>query len=300
MRSVTMLLAITLPLGAADLKIDHVTAAGSDLRAMQAKLAAVGIKAEYGGLHNNHATEMALVSFKDGSYLELISIQPNPDPQAVAAHYWSKPMQGNAGPAAWAVRPKDLAAEVERLRAAGITVTAPARAGRDRPDGTHLEWETANTGTEPNGTFFPFQIHDFTPREQRAFPSGKATTDDFGGVGQVVIAVRDLAAGSERYRKAYDLSRPIVESDKSFGAKLASFRGTPVILAAPLDEGSWIAQRLERFGEGPCAFILTDGPQERVYQATQKSHWFGGDVYWLDAESLGWHLGFRAARGRGR
>jgi len=291
---------LSLPLAAADLVIDHVTAAGSDLGTMQSKLAGVGIKSEYGGPHNNHATEMALVSFKDGSYLELIAIQRSADPQAVAAHYWSKYMQGNAGPAAFAVRAKDLAGEVARLKEAGIAVTPPVRAGRDRPDGVKLEWETSNTGSEPNGTFFPFQIHDFTPRDQRAFPNGKPTTDDFGGVGQVVIAVKDLNAAIARYRQAYDLARPGVETDKEFGAHLAYFRFTPIILAAPTGPASWIAQRLEKFGEGPSAFILTDGGPERIYQSVQHGRWFTTEVYWLDSEKLGWHLGFRPRRRHGQ
>ncbi|HEY2846074.1 MAG TPA: VOC family protein, partial [Bryobacteraceae bacterium] len=80
-------------LPAADLRIDHVTAAGRDLKSMQAALAKLGISSEYGGPHSNHATEMALTSFPDGSYLELIAIQASADPAAVAAHYWSKPMQ---------------------------------------------------------------------------------------------------------------------------------------------------------------------------------------------------------------
>jgi len=108
-------------LPAAELTIDHVTVAGKDLKAMQATFAALGIPSEYGGPHSNRATEMALTSFPDGSYLELIAIQPNADPAAVAAHYWSKHMQNEGGPAAWAVRPGDLlAAEVKRLEAAGI------------------------------------------------------------------------------------------------------------------------------------------------------------------------------------
>ena len=94
--SMTLLMTLT----AADLTIDHVTIAGKDLKAMQATLAAAGIPAEYGGPHSNHATEMALASFPDGSYLELIAIQPKADPVAVAAHYWSKHMQNDAGPAA--------------------------------------------------------------------------------------------------------------------------------------------------------------------------------------------------------
>ena len=70
---------ISVSLGAAELTIDHVTAAGKDLKTMQAGLAAMGIPCEYGGPHKNRATEMALASFPDGSYLELIAIQPKAD-----------------------------------------------------------------------------------------------------------------------------------------------------------------------------------------------------------------------------
>ena len=250
--SMTLLMTLT----AADLTIDHVTIAGKDLKAMQATLAAAGIPAEYGGPHSNHATEMALASFPDGSYLELIAIQPKADPVAVAAHYWSKHMQNDAGPAAWAVRPMDLAAEVKRLQASGVAVTTPARAGRARPDGVTLDWETANVGKEPNGTFFPFLIRDFTPRDQRAYPSGKPTTQDFSGVARVVIAVRDLGASIQRYREAYGLPVPVQQEDSRFGAHLASFLGTPVVLAAPLNAQSWLTARLDKIGEGPCAFLL--------------------------------------------
>ena len=40
--------------------------------------------------------------------------------KAVDAHYWSPQIRGNAGPTAWAVRAKDISAEVVRLKAAGI------------------------------------------------------------------------------------------------------------------------------------------------------------------------------------
>jgi len=156
MRGITFVLLTSLGLSAADLTVDHVSVAGADLKQMQARLAALGIPSEYGGPHSNHATQMALTGFPGGSYLELIALQDQPDAKAVAAHYWSKQIQGNAGPAAWAVRAKNVAVEVERLRAAGIVVSAPVRSGRQRPDGTRLEWEAAQVGREPNGTFFPF------------------------------------------------------------------------------------------------------------------------------------------------
>jgi hypothetical protein len=285
MLGITLVLLAALGLSAAELTVDHVSVAGADLKQMQARLAALGIPSEYGGPHSNHATQMALTSFPDGSYLELIALQDQPDAKAAAAHYWSKQIQGNAGPAAWAVRAKNMAVEVERLRAAGIVVSAPVRSGRVRPDGTQLAWEAAQVGQEPNGTFFPFLIHDFTPREARAFPAGKPATRNFTGIQRVVIAVRDLKASSARFRQAYVLRAPVELVDAKFGARAAVFAGTPVVLAEPLNAQSWIAERMERFGEGPCAFVLG-----KFEKSTPKLGWAA--ITWYDSAKLGWHLGF--------
>ena len=283
------LLALPLCMTAADLTIDHVTVAGMDLKQMQARLSSVGIPSAYGGPHSNHATEMALASFPDGSYLELIAVQPDADAKALAAHYWSKQMQGNAGPAAWAVRAADLSAEAERLHAAGVVVSAPTRSGRARPDGVHLEWETVIAGPEPNGTFFPFLIRDFTPRSSRAFPHGSPVTRDFSGVKRVILAVRDLPAAVARYRKAYGLAAPVEREDPSFGARLAWFPGTPVVLAEPLNAQSWLAPRLAQFGEGPCAFVL--GAAQALADSHARSDAPALQIRWLDTQKLGWRLG---------
>jgi catechol 2,3-dioxygenase-like lactoylglutathione lyase family enzyme len=294
MRYLLLVAMIPALLGAVDLKIDHVTAAGSDLKKMQAALAAIGITPVYGGAHSNHATEMALASFVDGSYLELIAPQPNADPRALARQPWARFMKGNAGPCAWAVNEKDLAAEVQRLQAAGIPVSAPIRNGRQRPDGQRLEWETAQVGTEPNGTFFPFLIHDFTPRKERAFPQGKPTTKDFSGVTRVVIAVRDLNEAIKRYRKAYGLPPAIKEVDPAFGAHLALVGSAPLVLAQPLTPDSWLAARLAQFGEAPCAFVL-GARRTKHYRPASHTRWFGIEISWFDAGTLGWRLGFESA-----
>ena len=283
---------IPMLLGAAELTIDHITVAGKDLKIMQANLATAGLRCEYGGPHQNHATEMAQTSFPDGSYLELIAIQTNADAKAVAAHQWANQMEHNAGPCAWAVRPRDVAAEADRLRAAGAAVGELIRNGRQRPDGVRLDWETAQIGQEPNGTFFPFLIRDFTPRQARAFPTGKPTTSDFPGVARVVIAVRDLDAAVKRYRDAYGLGPPMNQVDGAFGARLASLPDTPVILAEPLNAQSWLAARLQQFGEGPCAFIL-GRRNAGSYKAASHARWFGNDISWFDSEKLGWRLGYQ-------
>jgi Glyoxalase-like domain len=274
---------------AADLKVDHVTAAGKDVHAIERALEAAGIPSEYGGPHANHATEMALTSFPDGSYLELIAIQPHADPAAVAASPWHRCMEGNAGPCGWAVRPSDLTAEAGRLRKAGVAVTAPAKNGRRRPDGVQLEWETAQVGTG-NGDFFPFLIHDFTPRDRRAYPSGKPTAPDYTGVVKVVLSVNNLDKAIARYQHAYGLAPPRRQEDPAFGARLAWFEGTPVVLAAPSGPQSWLAERLQRFGELPCAFIL--GRNGGLVGANLKpSTWFDKPIVWLSPETLGWRLG---------
>ena len=288
-RSIVFALLAGVPMIAADLHVDHVTVAGRDLGAMRRALEAAGIPDEYGGPHANHATEMALTSFPDGSYLELIAIQPQADLAAVKANQWHGCLEGDGGPCGWAVRPADIGAEAARLRAAGIAVTAVEKNGRRRPDGVQLDWETAQVGSG-NGNFFPFLIHDFTPRERRAYPGGKPTTNKYRGITKVVLAVKDLDASIARFRKAYGLAEPERQEDAAFGAKLAWFAGTPAVLAAADGPNSWLVERIRRFGEVPCAFLLgaTGG-----LTGAKPSNWFGKPIFW---ENPGWRLGVEAEK----
>jgi hypothetical protein len=289
-RVLSFLIILPMLLTSEQLEIDHVTVAGNDLRAMMSNLAEVGIHCEYGGPHSDHVTEMALVSFPDGSYLELIAPQRNADAKALATHAWGKRMMENAGPCAWAVTSSDLASDVKRLRAAGVAAKPPVRSGRERPDGKRLEWEMVQIGEEPRGTFFPFAIQDLTPRRDRVFLSGKPTTEDFGRVSRVVVAVRDLRASAQRYRDAYALPPPVEQEDSALGAHLALFTGSPVVLAAPLHADSWLATRLHQSGEGPCAFILQARKKEG-YKTAGKARWGMAEISWLDTAKLHWHLG---------
>ncbi len=233
----------------ADLEIDHVTVAGTHLDAMRAAFtAATGIPTEYGGPHANQVTEMALASFPDGSYLELMGVQQRAAPTAVAAHTWSQFLRDDGGPCAFALRASDVNTEVARLKKAGIRVGAAEKSGRTRPDGVALSWETADVGPGPRGSFFPFLIRDITPRENRVYPSVKPTASRFRGIGRVIIGVRDLEGSIGQYRKAFDLPAPMRQRNETFGADLAWFEGTPVVLAAAWTSDSWLARRIAQFG----------------------------------------------------
>lgn len=271
----------------ADLKVDHITIAARDLKQLQAQFASNGIPSEYGGKHTNGLTEMAIASFADGSNLELIAAQK---PTAGAAeHYWGKFIDANAGPCAWAVSVPDVASAAPGLH--------PGRSGRLRPDGVKLEWESASIGPEPQGEFFPFFIHDITSRELRAFPHGSPSALAYSGVASVVIGVRDLNIAIDRYRKTFRLPAPELQDDQTLQMHLAAFTGTPVILASPMNRGTQLAKRMERFGEAPYAFILAPGEHFMFGAVGSPTKWFGNEFYWIEA--LGsdhpW-IGFRTKR----
>jgi hypothetical protein len=289
MRSAIAVLVLALPATTAEMKIDHVTIAGVRLEEMRKGFTgATAIPTEYGGPHSNHATEMALAGFPDGSYIELMGILQQADPAAVKAHTWSQFLRDDGGPCAFALRVPDVSAEIRRLSTTGIRVGDAEKSGRTRPDGVSLSWETADVGSGPRGSFFPFLIRDFTPREKRVYPSGSPTSTRFRGVGLVVIGVHSLEGSIAQYRKAFQLPEPKRQRDESFGADLAWFEGTPVALAAGLTPDSWLAHRIAHYGDSPCAFVLTaaGGITGRKF-----SNWFGRPLFWFDDARLGWRLG---------
>jgi hypothetical protein len=236
---------------------------------------------------------MAVASFADGSYLELMAIQPGADARAVAAQPWAKFLRANAGPCAFALRVPDVSAEIARLKSAGIPVGETERSGRTRPDGVALTWETANVGPGPRGSLFPFLIRDFTPREKRVYPSGKPSSTRFSGIAKVVVGVSDLDSAIAQYRKAFGLPMPRRERAEDFGADLAWFEGTPVVLAQGIAPDSWLLPRVARFGDAPCAFILaTTGG----LMGSRPSTWFGSKIFWAGDSRLGWRLGMEVRR----
>src|SRR5580658_11292982 len=82
------------------LEIDHVSVCGSNLDALRQAFADVGMTPDFGGPHGNGITQMAIIGFDDGSYIELIApVKPG----ASAGSAWTKFMSGDAVPCAWAV-----------------------------------------------------------------------------------------------------------------------------------------------------------------------------------------------------
>jgi len=270
------------------LKVDHATICGSSLAPMESAFAEAGLPAEYGGPHATGGTHMSLLGFEDGSYLELIA--PQRSNASVRESPWGKAMAGDAGPCAWAVGTDDVARDVKRLAGLRIATRAPDPGSRVKPDGTLIRWKTATVGKGVRGSTLPFLIEDVTPRKSRVTPSPAAAQSGLTGIRFVIVGVRRLEPAIAQFRKAWGWDAPRIERDDVLGARLASFPGEPVILAAPLTKkGSSIAFRIQRFGEGPIAILLGArdfGTARSKFELVDETTWFAKKVAWFPSTRL--------------
>jgi Glyoxalase-like domain len=266
------------------LEIDHASICGSNLDTLRQDFADVGLTPVLGGPHGNGITQMAMVGFDDGTYLELIApIKPGES----AGSDWSKFMAESAVTCAWAVGTNVFLQEVDRLKKAGIQVKAPEHGNRKRPDGMAAEWITADVGQGTPGSTLPFVIEDQTPRAWRVQTSASVQGAPVSGIENVVLGVNNLDAAIALFRRAYGWAEPLTEVQKDFG-KLAYFPGEPVILAAP-SGGGWLAERLAKFGESPVAYLLGTrdfSAANKKYKLSGTKTWFGQRVAWFDANKL--------------
>ncbi|MGB9235383.1 MAG: VOC family protein [Terriglobales bacterium] len=265
------------------LELDHTSICGSNLDTLKQMFTEAGLTPDFGGPHGNGMTQMAAVGFEDGTYLELIApVKAG----ATSGSEWAKFMAEDAVTCAWAVGTNVLLQEVDRLKKAGVAVTAPERGSRKRPDGMSVEWMRANVGSGTPGSVLPFAIEDETPRAWRVQISASVQGAPVTGVENVVIAVSNLDASIALFRKAYGWSDPIIENQKEWG-KMAYFPGEPVILVAP--SGGWISDRIAKFGESPVAILLAGrdfAAAVKKYKLSGTKTWFGQKVAWFDERKL--------------
>lgn len=109
-----------------------------------------------------------------------------------------------------------------------------------------------------------------------------------------MIAVEALADAVDQFQRLFRYPTPERTDDERFGATLASFPGQPVILAEPIDQTSWIADRLDRYRAAPCAYLIGTSDFETAraeFSVTGTAEWFGSTVGWLDADELDRRIG---------
>ena len=173
------------------LAIDHIVIVVRDLEAAMRSYEQLGFTVVRGGRHPV-GTHNALISFADGSYIEIIAFyRDNPD------HRWWKPLQKGEGLVDFCMQTDDLAGDTGKLRGAEVQIDDPVPWSRARPDGYQLKW-VLSLAREGHRGVAPFLIQDETPRSERV-PQRFDHKNGAAGIGTVTVAVEDLATVQRWY-----------------------------------------------------------------------------------------------------
>ncbi len=230
--------------------IDHVVIVVRDLTQAAADYERAGFTVTPGGVHADGATHNALISFRDGAYIELIAFKEPDQPQTHPR--WPRLGRGE-GLVHYALLSTDLAADVAELRRRGAVVQDPTDSGRRRPDGQELRWRTAWL---EGGSTLPFLIEDLTPRGLRV--PGDSATHHRLPINRVVglrVAVDELAPAQERLRLLLGAGQDGASAEGSSAVRLRV--GTQWIeVVRPEDSASDAAAALARYGAGPYELVL--------------------------------------------
>jgi catechol 2,3-dioxygenase-like lactoylglutathione lyase family enzyme len=230
--------------------LDHLVIVVKDLAAAARSYTEAGFAVVMGGRHPE-STQNALISFADGTYLELLAFyEPSPK------HRWWSALERGGGLIDFCLASTDLAADALALRRAGVTITDPEPGARARPDGFQLRWQLA----KPEGPFrgvAPFLIHDDTARSER-MPRAAAHANRVSGVETITVAVTDARAAALWYEGALGRKGQVMRRDElqAEGSRFAVGRQA-VELLAPSGAVGPIAEWLRTRGPGPCAATLT-------------------------------------------
>lgn len=273
-----------------ELSYDHAVVAGQDLDALAGVFADVGLEPEYGGEHAHDVTHNSLLGLDDGSYVEFISTSEAEAEPSRRRDF----IAGDAGPCGWALETDDVHAVAERMRERGVEVELSEPHQRETPDGRVAKWQLAYLGGGEPGSSLPFVIEDRSPREYRISPSPSVAGTEVTGVAATVVCVADLDAGVERYREAFDLSAPERQTDSAFGADLAGFGESAVVLATPAEGGEWLDERLSAFGTLPCAVLFASDDLSATFDRfgiEDSTEWFGREVGWTTIGGVGGRFG---------
>ena len=175
-------------------RLDHLVILVRDLEEAVEDYGGLGFRVTPGGEHADGLTRNALVPFRDGAYLELVSFI---DPEDGRDNVWGwRRFLPHEGLIDYCAATDSLREDVERLRGLGFEVEDLGEGGRRLPDGREIRWRSASIRQE--GRVLPFLIEDVTPRARRV-PGGQAADHPNGatGIPRLEISTPEAARASE-------------------------------------------------------------------------------------------------------
>ncbi|MEX0804415.1 MAG: VOC family protein [Candidatus Binatia bacterium] len=229
--------------------IDHLVIVVKDLQQAADDYRQLGFNVVPGGRHPV-GSHNALISFADGSYLEIIAFY-----REAIDHRWWEPLQKDQRLVDYCMRTDDLSGDTQKFHNAGVAINDPVPWSRTRPDGFELKW-ILSLATGSHRGVAPFLIQDVTLRQER-IPQQFEHDNDAIGIDTVTIAVDELSQIDRWYNAVLGKKgEPIVR--RELGAEGLRFPvGCQNIeFLMPLDPSSPLINWMRTYGPSPYAATL--------------------------------------------
>jgi hypothetical protein len=229
--------------------IDHLVVVAKDLDQAANDYEKLGFTVVPGGKHPV-GSHNALISFADGSYIEIIAFyREAPD------HRWWNPLQQGERLVDYCMQTDDLQGDTKKFREAGVAINDPVPWSRTRPDGYELKW-ILSLATGSHRGVAPFLIQDITPRQER-IPQTFKHKNGVTGIGTLTITTGELSAIDRWYKAALEQEGIAITSD-GLGARGRRYHIGPHSLdfLLPLEPESPLVNWMRLFGSSPYAATL--------------------------------------------
>ena len=228
--------------------IDHLVVVVKDLQQAAKDYAQIGFTVVPGGQHPV-GSHNALISFQDGSYLEIIAFYR----EAVDHRWWDALNRGERF-VDFCFQTDDLRGDTKKLLDAGVAINDPVPWSRKRPDGYELKW-LLSLATGSHRGVAPFLIEDVTPRTER-IPQQFNHRNGITGIEKITVAVGELGQIEKWYGALLGPGEKLVDAD--LGADGLRYQAGPHVLdfLAPRAATSPLIDWLRVYGPSPYAAVL--------------------------------------------
>lgn len=229
--------------------IDHLVVVVNDLAQAARDYEQLGFTVVPGGQHPV-GSHNALISFQDGSYLEIIAFY-----REAADHRWWEALGKGERLVDFCFQTDDLRGDTKKLKDAGVAINDPVPWSRKRPDGYELKW-LLSLATGSHRGVAPFLIEDLTPRRERV-PQRFEHQNGVTGIEKVTVAVAELSEIEKWYGALLGAQGQTV-ADSALGAEGLAYQIGPhrVEYFAPCGAASPLIAWLRRFGPSPYYAVL--------------------------------------------
>ena len=229
--------------------IDHLVIVVKDLQQAATDYEQLGFTVVPGGKHPV-GSHNVLISFSDGSYLELIGFYRDAND-----HRWWQPLQIGERLVDYCMQTDDLRRDTQSLRVAGVSINDPVPWSRTRPDGYELKW-ILSLATGSHRGIAPFLIEDVTPRNER-IPQQFDHYNGAVGIDTVTIAVGDLSQVERWYSAVLGRSgTPIVRIELAAEGLRFQIGPHSMDFLMPSDPSSPLIDWMRRYGPAPYSATL--------------------------------------------